>query len=206
MSLTNFSVSFKRQVKPADYESGASEVILSGVFEEGASVPEVLNEAALLAKAQVLQLVGKAPAVVHDVKSASTNAVAAAPKEAIVERPTPAAAPSHEGPKGRGRPAGAKNKPKEGPTETPAANVQSDLEEMLGGSEAAPAPVSDEDLIQAVRKHADVVGPEKIKAHVQDYLGKLLPLPKGELQRVRQVKEIPQAHRAEFIKGMGGLK
>lgn len=206
MSLTNFSVSFKRQVKPADYESGASEVILSGAFEDGDDQQAVLDNAAQMAKAKVLELVGKAPAATPDKKTQTAASPVATPPAAVIATGAEAAPqPTPEGAKGRGRPPGAKNRPPIEAKPAPA-TTQADLEEMLGGPAAAPAPVSDEELIQAVRKHADVIGPEKIKAHVQEYLGKLLPLAKGEIQRVRQVKEIPQASRADFIKGLGDLK
>ena len=69
MTITNFKVTFSRQVRPGDYENANAEVSYSGTVDEGEDAFYVAAEALAKAKTQALAAVGKAPRVQPDAET-----------------------------------------------------------------------------------------------------------------------------------------
>ena len=209
--ITGGSVTFGRTVQPAQYESKKSEITLTfAVAEDDGDViaQNMLNLVSKIAQEKALELVGL------KVASAPTAKVEALP-EGKVEQPNPALNKivdedrpgSKRGPKPK-KPAEAE-KPTEDPLAPAEAAAEADNEaaahkaamakanaeiadadsDLLGGAEAAPQPVSDKELMDAVtKKMAEINSGPKIK----EVREKFVTSPKG-------IRDIPQDKRAEFL-------
>ena len=212
--ITGGSVTFGRTVQPAQYESKKSEITLTfALAEDDGDViaQNMLNLVSKIAQEKALELVGL------KVASAPTAKVEALP-EGKVEQPNPAfnkivdedRPGSKRGPKPK-KPAEAE-KPTEDPLAAAETAAEADNEaaeaaahkvamakanaeiadadsDLLGGAEAAPQPVSDKELMDAVtKKMAEINSGPKIK----EVREKFVTSPKG-------IRDIPQDKRAEFL-------
>ena len=211
--ITGGSVTFGRTVQPAQFESKKSEITLTfAVAEDDGDViaQNMLNFVSKIAQEKALELVG--------LKVAQPAADKAPPKAVEVEQPNPALNKivDEDRPGSKRGPKSKKAAEAEKPAEDPLAAVEAASEanneaaeaaahkaamekanaevadadsDLLGGAEAAPQPISDKELMDAVtKKMAEINSGPKIK----EVREKFVTAPKG-------IRDIPQDKRAKFL-------
>jgi hypothetical protein len=202
--ITGGSVTFGRTIQPAQYESKKSEVTVTFAVAENetrAQAQALLDGAASMAQTKALELVGLKPAKVEP----KVEEPKADPLAKVVDEERPGSKRSP------GRPPKAAEKPPETPAEDPLALAEStaeaaneaaeaaqhkDADEDLLAGAAAPQPISDKEILDAVtKKMAEISNGPAIKA-VRE---KFVQTPKG-------VRDIPQEKRKEFLEELAKLK
>jgi len=182
MQITNGTVTFMRQVQPAQYESAKAEVSFAFRVDDGEDASQLSAEALKLAKRQALAALGigteatTEPAEKADKPKRQTAAQKKAAEKAAAKSDMEAAA-----------------------EDTPPAAKKTDMDaaadddmDFLGKSEVAK--ISDEELQNAAQAAAKKVTGAKVKEFMFEEFDKLTHLGK-----------LPQEKRADFVERVGKL-
>ncbi len=208
--ITSGSITYGRTVQPAQYESKKAEATFAFAVGEGESYEEIVAEAMALATGKVHEMVG--------LNAAKVTADAVAPKSRMGRPPNPANAARqpvvNEKEIAAAKMAAEAAAKKAAPVadeldDTPAistgaervdpaqaqAELNDDLDDILGAAEEV-KPITDKDLTdQVTRVNAKIKNATAIRQLVAKFAG----------APPKQMKDIPQNKRAEFLEALNGL-
>jgi hypothetical protein len=213
MQITGGRVVYGRTVQPAQYESKKAEVEITFVLAEGEDLGDSLDKAAAYAMSKGQEMVGVKPATKPARSAMAEDGARAEAAEAAVvldkrtkegKEAAKAAAAAAMNAKDAGKKPDTEALPEDKPaiSTTPENRVDPNDTSFLDEGSEEPAVITDKELHDAAGKKNTVLmkthgnaAPAMIKALKNEYA----PLPK-------QLKDIAQDKRAEFLKRLEALK